>query len=182
MDLRRLAYLPNVITGIRILLAPVLLFTEPLGAAFMSVYMLCGLTDAIDGLLARRLNLSTALGAKLDSLADALLTAVILFVLLPRIDLSGGLLAWIAAIGAVRGLSLIVVYWKHREFAFLHTYANKATGFLLFCFPIMYFFWGSTLSTAVVCAGASVSSAEELWINLRSKILDRNIKSSFSLK
>jgi cardiolipin synthase (CMP-forming) len=71
--------IPNLITIMRILLVPVtvwLLISESFGLAFL-VFILAGISDGVDGFLARRLNMQSELGAYLDPLADkALLVSV----------------------------------------------------------------------------------------------------------
>jgi len=67
--------LPNLITVIRILLTPVLIILL-LNASFnkaLAVFALAGLSDGLDGFLARYLRQKTALGAYLDPIADKLL-------------------------------------------------------------------------------------------------------------
>lgn len=78
--------LPNLLTSLRIVLIPVfvLFFYWPsewgiIGAAL--VFALAGFTDWLDGYLARRLHQSTALGAFLDPVADKLMVAVALVLL-----------------------------------------------------------------------------------------------------
>ncbi|TSA13630.1 MAG: CDP-diacylglycerol--glycerol-3-phosphate 3-phosphatidyltransferase [Deltaproteobacteria bacterium] len=67
--------LPNLITVIRILLTPVLIILL-LNASFnkaLAVFALAGLSDGLDGFLARYLRQKTTLGAYLDPIADKLL-------------------------------------------------------------------------------------------------------------
>lgn len=67
--------LPNLITIARILLVPVVVWAIASGeiqVAF-ALFLLAGLTDAIDGFLAKRLNMVSNLGAHLDPLADKVL-------------------------------------------------------------------------------------------------------------
>jgi cardiolipin synthase (CMP-forming) len=64
--------IPNLITLARILLVPVLVWAitsgEPL-AAFL-LFLVAGISDAVDGFLAKRFGMATELGAYLDPLAD----------------------------------------------------------------------------------------------------------------
>ena len=60
----------NYITAGRIGLALSLLFVPPLTILFYIVYLLCGLSDMADGLIARKTHTESAFGAKLDSIAD----------------------------------------------------------------------------------------------------------------
>jgi cardiolipin synthase (CMP-forming) len=69
--------IPNLITILRILLVPVtvwLLISEEFGLAFL-VFIMAGISDGVDGYLARRLNMQSELGAYLDPLADKALLA-----------------------------------------------------------------------------------------------------------
>ena len=52
---------------------------------FYVVYTFGGLTDAVDGTVARKLKLESEFGAKLDSVADLLFYAVMLLKLLPHL-------------------------------------------------------------------------------------------------
>jgi len=69
--------LPNLISLARLLSAPFgiwLLVIESYGAAF-TLFLIAGLTDALDGYLAKRLDLRSEFGAYLDAVADKLLLA-----------------------------------------------------------------------------------------------------------
>lgn len=67
--------IPNILTLLRILLTPlfvILLLRDDFDLALL-VFILAGLSDGLDGLIARCLNQRTAIGAYLDPLADKLL-------------------------------------------------------------------------------------------------------------
>jgi cardiolipin synthase len=74
-----LRQVPNMLSALRLAAAPVtagLLLNEYFQAAF-GVFALAGLSDALDGYLARRFDLRTRLGRYLDAIADkALMLAV----------------------------------------------------------------------------------------------------------
>ena len=59
-------HIANIITAPRILLSVVLLFLPILGAGFYVIYLLCGVTDMIDGTVARKTGAVSEFGAKLD--------------------------------------------------------------------------------------------------------------------
>lgn len=80
MELAKLfAGLPNLITLVRLLLAPLavlMIVSQRFLPAFV-IFLVAGLSDAADGLIAKRFNLRTELGAYLDPLADkALLVSI----------------------------------------------------------------------------------------------------------
>lgn len=78
--------LPTWLTLFRVLLLPVMVvvFYLPFRGASLTaalVFVLAGFTDWLDGYLARRMNLTSAFGAFLDPVADKLMVAVTLFLL-----------------------------------------------------------------------------------------------------
>jgi CDP-diacylglycerol--glycerol-3-phosphate 3-phosphatidyltransferase/cardiolipin synthase len=78
--------IPNLLTLLRILLIPVfiVLFYLPFpwaNEAAAAVFVLAGLTDWLDGYLARRMQLVSPLGAFLDPVADKLMVATALVLL-----------------------------------------------------------------------------------------------------
>jgi cardiolipin synthase len=71
--------IPNIITLGRILLVPIIIWaiaSEQMALAF-AVFVVAGVSDAVDGFLAKRFNMTSELGALLDPLADkALLVSI----------------------------------------------------------------------------------------------------------
>jgi cardiolipin synthase len=90
-----LKQLPNALTLLRLLLAfPVglLILREQYGPALVLGFI-AGLTDAIDGLLARRLQAFSRFGAIIDPLADKLLVTIIFLALAQT-----GIIPWYLAL------------------------------------------------------------------------------------
>lgn len=83
--------IPNLITILRMLLVPVVAYLLWHGAYRPAVwlFLLAGVSDAIDGFIARRFNLITPLGGVLDPLADKLLVVATVLLLAWQ-----GLLPW----------------------------------------------------------------------------------------
>lgn len=172
--------LPNLITASRILLSIILFIIKPFSPVFWILYSACGVSDIADGYIARKTNSTSSLGAILDSIADIVFISAALFILLPTISISTGILAWIIIIAIVRIAALLVGYFKYHTFTALHTYSNKATGILLFCFPYLYSSIDMKYSALVICTAASISAVEELLIHITSRELSRNIKGIFA--
>ena len=78
--------LPNILTVLRILLIPVFIFLffsdldQNLTYAFI-VFAIAGVTDVLDGFVARRFNMVTEVGKVLDPLADKLMLMAVLICL-----------------------------------------------------------------------------------------------------
>lgn len=78
--------LPNLLTSLRILLVPVLVIFFYLPVSWSNeaatfIFMVAGATDWLDGYLARRLNQTSAFGAFLDPVADKIIVAVALILI-----------------------------------------------------------------------------------------------------
>lgn len=171
--------IPNLISTLRIILSLLLFFLPPFGLIFWALYVICGFTDMLDGYISRKTHSSSKLGTMLDSIADMVLMSVVVIVILSTQIIPNEIWIWIAGIALVRISSLWVVYWKHRTFAVLHTYANKATGGLLFCIPLLYHFVDFHVLVWMICIVASLAALEELIVHLTSSILHRDTKSLF---
>jgi len=99
--------MPNLLTLARICLAPVLV-SAVLERQFIlsfALFVVAGLTDALDGLLARWLKQRTVLGQYLDPVADKLLLSM-LFLVLTHEKL---IPAWITALVFGRDVAILVV-------------------------------------------------------------------------
>ncbi len=169
--------LPNLITIARIIGTLVLLVIKPFSILFLILYFLCGITDIVDGVIARKFNLVSKKGQILDSIADCFMISVLLLIVVLNFNLPVWSLCWIVLIATIRLLSLVIGFIRYKRLAFLHTYTNKVTGFVLFCYPFLYIVLDFSLTTILVCAIASISALEELIINIVSKVLSRDIKS-----
>lgn len=165
-------YLPNLITCLRFVGAAALLFIPPLSLGFFIIYGLCGLTDVLDGSIARRCGSVTKLGAALDSAADLALFVCTVIVFLPLLDIPLWLIIWTGAIFLLRCATAVTGFVKFRALAFIHTVANKVSGVCIFLFPLWYVIFGLPYTGALLCGVASVSAVEELIIVAAAKELD----------
>lgn len=101
----------NQLTLLRMLLIPafvILVVYDYLGAALL-VFAVAGLTDALDGLIARRFGLGTALGAWLDPMADKLLLVSTFVVLTwPGLGLANRLPIWLTVLIISRDVVIVL--------------------------------------------------------------------------
>lgn len=173
--------IPNTLSIIRLLLVPVLWVM-----AFMDMpryvgagLLLAGLSDALDGFIARRWGTVSAYGSKLDSIADVSVIISAAFwvaLLMPEIILEHKLLVtfWV-----LLEASAIAVGWiKFRRIANLHLYSAKAAGVIAYSFVIVAFIFGynETLFYAAL-ALLIAASAEALTLELLCSSVDEHMKS-----
>lgn len=101
----RVDWLPNLITILRIILVPFLIaaiFRAHYELAFV-LFFVAGVSDLLDGFLARHFNWHTRLGSLLDPLADKLLVAGVFIAL----AVTGLVPAWLAVLVIVRDLIIV---------------------------------------------------------------------------
>ena len=154
-------HIADIITASRILFSVVLLFLPVLGVGFYITYLLCGITDMIDGTIARKTGAVSEFGARLDTVADLVFLSVSLVKFLPVVSIPQWLWAWIALIGAVKIGNLIWGFVRSKTFVSLHTAMNKITGFLLFLLPLTVPVIDQKYSIIAVCAIASIAAIQE---------------------
>lgn len=97
--------LPNLVTGFRLAAVPLAIWCIVDGAAAIAFWLVvtAGLSDALDGFLAKRLNAVTQLGTYLDPIADkALLIGVYL-----SLGHVGELPAWLVMLVTLRDALII---------------------------------------------------------------------------
>lgn len=104
--------IPNIITLGRILLVPVIVWAiaaNQMTIAFI-VFLVAGVSDAIDGFLAKRFNMSSELGALLDPVADkALLVSIYV-----ALGIWGAVPRWIVILVVSRDLMIVgavIISW-----------------------------------------------------------------------
>lgn len=154
--------LPNMITILRIAGSIYLACLPTLSVEFYVCYIFCGISDMLDGFLARRLNVQSKTGAVLDSVADMIFVLVCFIRLLPVFDIPVWVWVWIAAVTAVKLMSLLIGFVRYKRFGFLHTKANKLTGLLLFLFPLAVCFSDTEKMLILLCSVAFVAAVDEL--------------------
>ena len=86
----------------------------------------------LDGFLARQWGVESKFGARLDSLADFVFVLVAGYKLFPWLKLPATLWMMIGLIALVKIVNAISSYVVKHRIEYLHTKANKVTGFLLF--------------------------------------------------
>ncbi len=152
-------HLPNVISVLRIAGSISLLFCDVRGWPFWSLYVLGGLSDIIDGWLARKLHAESKTGAILDSVSDIVFVACCAISLLPVLEIPMWLWIWAGVIVIIKIVNQISSLVVCKRFCFPHTLANKLTGFLLFLMvPTM--FW-SMIPISIVASLATFAAVQE---------------------
>ena len=172
----------NILTASRIFFAAGMVLTAPFSAAFWVCYLGGGVSNLLDGPVARALHIQSEVGAKLDSAADLVFAAAIAAVVVRSVPLPTWLWVCAGCVAAVRLVGYGAGFVRYRAFSALHTYANKVTGALIFAFPLLYAALVLTASGVILCAAALFSSIEELIITVSSPTLNRNCSGLYQMR
>lgn len=164
--------LANIITMARIIGTLSLWLLKPLDSAWLIVYGLCGVSDVVDGTLARRLGIQSRFGARLDSASDLLFYGTMLLQLLPC--LYEVLPHWFWFLVGAVCLTRIVDYSyaaiRFHRFAATHAILNKLSGFMIFLVPYTMYLGKPFVYYACSVAGVTFAAAVyELGYHLRMK-------------
>lgn len=153
--------LANIITGSRIVFSILMLFFPALSPWFYAMHLLCGLTDMVDGTIARKTNSVSEFGVKLDSIADFVFFGAAFVKLLPVMSIPTWLWVWILVIAFIKAVNVISGFVRMRRLIVQHTVMNKVTGALLFLLPLTLSFVDMRGSAAVVCIFATFAAIQE---------------------
>ncbi len=151
----------NAVTGSRIVLSAALLFFPAFSPTFYALYIAAGITDMIDGAVARKTGTVSAFGARLDTAADIVFAAACLIKLLPVLDVPIWLYVWIAVIAFIKAANIAAGYIRQKAFLTVHSVMNRVTGALLFVFPLTLACIDFQYGAAVICAVATAAAVHE---------------------
>ena len=151
----------NIITSCRILCSILMLFFHMASIPFYVLYLLGGLSDVLDGIIARKTNTASAFGARLDTIADVIFVVILLIKIGSEMDVPIWLWIWIVAIAGIKIVNIIGGFVRTKRFIVEHTLLNKITGVLLFLLPFTLFWVDLMYSAMVVCVVATFSAIQE---------------------
>ena len=106
-------------------------------AVFWTLYPPCGLSDVLDGAVARLAGTVSRLGERLDTIADIIFVAMWMVLFIPAINVGLWLWIWTGVIALIKVVNVISGLAMKKGFVAKHTPANKATGILLFILPMV---------------------------------------------
>ena len=148
----------NAITIFRMAASIVLLLCPVFSPAFYAFYIMAGVSDMLDGFVARKTNSSSRFGARLDTIADFVFVVVCLIKLLPILSIPAWLYVWIGIIAFIKAVNIVSGFVVQKRFVAVHSVMNKATGALLFLLTLKIPVLPLKYSAIVVCALATVAA------------------------
>lgn len=152
--------IPNILSVVRFLIAPlfVILLLKGMFPFALFVFTIAGITDALDGLIAKYFNQKTVLGSYLDPIADKFLLASA-FVILAVLKIIPG---WLTVIVLTRdiiiGIAYIIFALKNIQFAEIQpSFISKCTTTAQFTAVIVTLF-------SLHASGFSIIKMSVIWL------------------
>ena len=151
----------NIMTSFRIFGSIGLLVCPVFSACFYGLYIFCGLTDMVDGTIARKTGAASSFGARLDTVADFLFVIASFVKLIPAIRIPVWTWVWATVIAVVKLVNLVWGILGRKQMPSLHTIANKVTGLCLFLLPLTMSFVDLRYTAPLVCTIATIAAIQE---------------------
>lgn len=151
----------NYLSISRIIMSIILAISETFSFPFYIIYIYCGISDMLDGYIARKTKSTSKIGAGLDSVADIIFVIVAIIKILPALYLSKGIIIWIVIIALIKVTNIICAYICYKKLVLPHTIANKITGFILFITPFIIVNTNPIIFQIIICSIATFAAVQE---------------------
>lgn len=151
----------NVITGIRFVCAMNMIFCPTFSKWFYVLYIIGGISDILDGIVARHFGKETKFGARFDTISDTVFILIVIMKVVWAIDIPIWLFIWIVCIAVIKFINVFSGFVIYKQFVFEHTVMNKICGLILFAIPfcIGNFPWKSVEVLIVLACGVTTFTA-----------------------
>ena len=152
----------NIITVSRIFFSVLLLAFPPHSCPFVAFYLLCGVSDVLDGYIARKMHTENEKGAMLDSIADLFFAIAYAVKILPLLSLPLWVWIWTIVIAVTKIINILITSKKTHTLSIEHSFENKLTGLLLFLLPISIYYVDVKYGAVLACIVATVTVIKEM--------------------
>jgi CDP-diacylglycerol--glycerol-3-phosphate 3-phosphatidyltransferase len=178
-------YLPNLITSVRLFAALALIClctVEPAESAryFLPIFVAAGISDMLDGFIARRFNWCSEFGAKLDSVSDLVLYAAVALFLSVNAGSALTQCYWIFVLGcAVQLIHWTLSVSRLGQYPSYHSTFSRIVAYCMFFGMIAFWYTKASVIIAFLAAAWNATSLEGIAITL---VLKRPMTNVDSIK
>jgi len=179
---RRYLTIPNGLSLSRLVLLPVLyvFVFRGMNTAFVIGYALLGVTDYLDGLIARKFDQKSDVGKALDSIADLpfyISTAYFMARLFPHYLQPNRILLYVFF--GVLAASFIISGIRWKKPVLMHTFVMRKNAVLVYLCMLLSFYVNTTIFIAVILVIYMVGLTESIIIFLTHPEADQDSLSMF---
>ena len=129
-------HLANIVTGLRIIGALLLIFLfNDFTMGYIVIYCICALTDLIDGPIARKTGSASILGAILDTMGDGFVSLSMLKIFFVQGLVPVYMMIWTGVIIAIFFGAALYSKIKFNRLYVPHTYLDKIVGIATYLMP-----------------------------------------------
>lgn len=173
--------IPNMLSILRIILSILLIPFLTVHIAFIIIYILIGITDILDGFIARRFKCESDFGAKLDSIGDFVFYIILVFLFLKLYlpILKADHVIVLTEIVFLRFFNLFITKLKYKKVVFIHTIANKVSGVIVYFIPLIFLFIQNNFVIWIILIVVLIAALEELLITVKYSVPNLNTRSIF---
>ena len=177
--------IPNILSGFRIVATPFLLYFAWQGYRniFLGLLLISLLSDAIDGYIARKLNVTSKIGTKLDSWGDMvtyLTVPICAWWLWPEILKKEVIFVFIVIGSYV--IPLVAGLIKFRNIPSYHTWGAKIAAVIMSVAVLIMFITGITWPFRFAAIIQVIVACEEVFITIQLSELKGNVQSFWHVK
>jgi CDP-diacylglycerol--glycerol-3-phosphate 3-phosphatidyltransferase len=141
--------------------------------ALFLLLLVIGLTDMLDGYVARKLKIQTVVGSWLDSIADfVFFISFIVFAVIFVRDI----------IVDLRYFIIVIILMKYKKPGFLHTIGNKIAGTVIITGICVFVLFRNTLVIEIGLYISIISALEECIIILLGNKYEPNVKGIWDIR
>ncbi len=137
--------IPNMLSFSRIILSPIIYYVLSHNEKFILIFLIAivGLTDALDGFIARKLKQVSTFGAKLDSIADfTFYTSFLVWFWIEYYQIWPFYFHWSIAPSVLIILTYLIIFFRFKEFASFHLYSMKFSAIMAYFAVLNSVFFG----------------------------------------
>ena len=132
---------------------------------FYTSYAICGISDMVDGTIARKTNSATTFGARLDTIADTIFAVIVIIKIVPI--LNNTLWGWIITTAIIKLFNILFGYIRYHKLISIHTILNKVTGAILYITPVALPFLEQRYLLLSICPLTILSAIQEGYLILK---------------
>ena len=145
LTINQILSIPNILSFVRIALIPIIIWAySTLGNYLLTIALIAfsGITDIIDGFIARRFNMVTDFGKALDPIADKLTQGAIMICLLTRFPLMW-LLLILLAVKEISSFILRLILFTRTEAVYGSHWHGKLATIMIYATVALHIIWAT---------------------------------------
>lgn len=128
-------HLANILSSIRIVAGAFLYLFSDITGGFIILYIICGITDLLDGPIARKTGSTSSLGAILDTVGDAITYMAFVKILLVQHLVPRFIVIWMLGVLGLHLICGFVSLIRVKKFFIVHSLFGKLLGGSVFVMP-----------------------------------------------